>query len=151
MGSKFHQTAFALYERSRQHRVKWWRDETHVYKMLGLDSVDQLNEFVLQCGRGYSGVGGSKIVNQEPFSVSIDLQTPGNILGIHWSRFGRKSDSRDPKYYAFEYDNAAAVSFKQQQEILQWVQGTHRQLQQWPEMKQRRIELASLCLRRRVK
>eukprot|EP00956_Cyclotella_meneghiniana_P006252 scaffold8166_cov34-Cyclotella_meneghiniana.AAC.1 len=120
MASKFHQTAFALHERPRHDRVKWWRHESDVYKMLGLDSVDQLNEFVLQCGRGYSGVGGAKIMNLEPFSASIDLQTPGNILGIHWSRFGRKSDSRDPKYYAFQYDNATPVSFKDQQEILQW-------------------------------
>ena len=47
MGSKFHQTAFALHERPRQHRVKWWRHESDIYKMLGLDSVDELDEFVL--------------------------------------------------------------------------------------------------------
>ena len=151
MGSKFHQTAFALHERPRQHRVKWWRHESDIYKMLGLDSVDELDEFVLQCGRGYSGVGSAKIINQEPFGASIDLQTPGNILGIRWSRFGRGQGGKSPRHYTLEYDNATPVSFKDQQEILQWVQGTHRQLQQWPEMKQRRIELASLCLRRRVK
>ena len=46
MVSKFHQTAFALHERPRQHRVKWWRHESDIYKMLGLDSVDELDEFV---------------------------------------------------------------------------------------------------------
>ena len=96
--------------------------------MLGLDSVDELDEFVLQCGRGYSGVGSAKILNQEPFGASIDLQTPGNILGIHWSKFSRVSGGKCPRHNAFEYDNATPVPFKTQQEIIQWVQGTHRQL-----------------------
>ena len=70
MGSKFHQTAFALYERPRQDRVKWWRHESVIYKMLGLDSVDELDEFVLQCGRGYSGVGSAKILKLHHHGVT---------------------------------------------------------------------------------
>ena len=140
MASIFHQTAFSLYERPRDVRVKWWRHESAIYKMLGLDSVDELDEFVLQCGRGYSGVGVTKIANREPFNVAIDLQIAGNILGIRWTQFSRKSCGRCPRHYAFEYKNATPVPLKAQQEIIQWVQGTHRQLSKWPEMKKRRSE-----------
>eukprot|EP00956_Cyclotella_meneghiniana_P021077 scaffold37956_cov48-Cyclotella_meneghiniana.AAC.2 len=84
MASQFHQTALALHERPRQHRVKWWRHESDIYKMLGLDSVDQLDDFVLQCGRGYSGVGSAKIMNREPFGASIDLQTPEQQEILQW-------------------------------------------------------------------
>ena len=129
MASKFHQTAFSLYERPSNDGIKWWRHESTIYKTLGLDSADELDEFVLQCGRGYCGVGDAK-----------NLQTLSSNLGIHWRKFSRtrKSGGGCPRHYAFEYDNATPVPFKAQQEIIQWVQGIHRQLQKWPDMKKRR-------------
>lgn len=136
MSFDYNRIAFALQERPRHKPLKWWRNESLVCQMLGLQSKIQLDEFVLRCSKGYTGTRSDRVYNAVPFNTAIDLRVSNNILGLRYDDFGRKGVS-ESRHYAFDYANATAVSFKAQQEIIQWVQGTHPELENWPDMKQR--------------
>lgn len=137
MSYDFNRVAFSLLERSRDLPLKWWRDESWVCRMLELEP-DQLNDFLVRCSKGYSGVRDSKVQNCEPFNVPIDLKVQGNLLGLHHGYCGRGKSNRQ---FVFEYSGAVAIPYKSQQEIIQYVLGNHPNLENYPDMQLRRKEM----------
>jgi hypothetical protein len=130
----YYKTAISLKERPSNLPLKWWRSDAYEQEMLELNT-DELNEFVLRCRKGYSGTRPNVVYNQAPFNIPIDLKERDNILRMHYEEFGVVKE----RYFVFEYDGGTKVSFKNQQELLQFVQGTHPLLKSYPDMKARRV------------
>jgi hypothetical protein len=134
-GIDFYKIATSLTE--RQVYLKWWRDDCYVCNMLELESVLQLDAFLLQASKGYSGTQPNTVPNQPPFNKPVDMRGE-NELGMEYDYFG----SEKKRYFSFHNNGCASkVSFKQQQELIQYVQGSHPKLDSYPDMKQRRAEL----------
>eukprot|EP00956_Cyclotella_meneghiniana_P044449 scaffold318994_cov169-Cyclotella_meneghiniana.AAC.1 len=57
---------------------------------------------------------------------------------MSYNRFGRRSEN-DERYFLFVYSGGTPVPFRVQQELLQYVQGTHPVLEKYPDIKCRRI------------
>lgn len=137
MTINFYQIAHSLYNRPQDLSLKWWRDESYVCQMLGLSSLEELDQFIMQC-KGYTGTHSSRVYHPPPFNAPIDLKSDDNILGMSYKIFGRKGENNN-QHFTFGYSSGTPVPFKIQQELLQYVQGTHPVLMQYPEIKSRRI------------
>eukprot|EP00956_Cyclotella_meneghiniana_P028461 scaffold66238_cov43-Cyclotella_meneghiniana.AAC.8 len=57
---------------------------------------------------------------------------------MSYNRFGRRSEN-DERFFLFVYSGGTSVLFRIQQELLQYVQGTHPVLEKCPDIKCRRI------------
>jgi hypothetical protein len=97
--------------------------------MLRLSSAEELDAFVLQCKKGYRGTTEIKVPNEAPFSEPIDFSNDRNVLGMQVTYFGR----RTPNNQWFKLDHPRVrISFKQQEGLLQLIQGTHSMLKKYP-------------------
>eukprot|EP00956_Cyclotella_meneghiniana_P035571 scaffold116121_cov45-Cyclotella_meneghiniana.AAC.1 len=104
--------------------------------MLELDSLGDLDDFVTLC-KGYSGSSSNRVYHPAPFNSPIDLKSNDNILRMSYNRFGRRSENNE-RYFLFVYSGGTPVPFRIQQDLLQYVQGTHPVLEKYPEIKHRR-------------
>jgi hypothetical protein len=106
-GIDFYKIATSLTE--RQVCLKWWRDDGYVCNMLELESVLQLDAFLLQASKGYSGTQPNTVPNQPPFNKPVDMHGE-NEFGMQYDYFG----SEKKRYFSFHNNGCASkVSFKQ--------------------------------------
>jgi hypothetical protein len=56
---------------------------------------------------------------------------------MHFAYHGRRNSNN--RLFQFEYNGSTEVTYRDQLDIVQWVQGTHPDLDKWPSMKLRRI------------
>ena len=101
--------------------------------MLGL-TEEELDAFVMQCKKGYSNTKerGTAVKNPAPLNVPIKMRDRSciNLLCLHYETFGQKGTS-DARHFSFGDIEAPCghtkqiISFARQQELIQWVVGTH--------------------------
>lgn len=99
-------------------------------------SAEELDVFVLQCSKGYKGTNETRVLNEPPFNIAIDISSDTNILGLQVTYFGRRSDNSNRR---FKFAHHTRLSYKLQEDMLRLIQGTHSMLNKFPVHRERRV------------
>ena len=132
--------------------------EGYLQNALEFETRAELDSFILRVEKGGSGskIDNTWVDNPDPYNVGIDLRTlsTDNTISLHYFLWGRKAipanlvdPSKDVlcqsgRWFAIGKHNADSklIKLSDQVEVIQYVVGVHKALDEYKVIKQRRQE-----------